>query len=349
MLRNMIFIIFVFDSRSWFSFLILVCACSCLFFFFNLLSMTSIVRINRKFEFMKKVKLTAIRWTVDANTSFIVWKNDSKRWIAICRKFDICDSRLRMSKSAKNDEIKIIKLIFHICSLNTHRKLKHANSVKVLNFNDLVVAAVADNKNLLFKIIQTIERHHHDNKIYYKTDWRTREKIRVTLYEKEKKSFQLLFSLMRACRKNRNDVKCHVIIVIDENTKKFDRCIMISIAIIEIFKHCRKIIFIDDTHTFVRHQQIILRLTILNENNNVLKLAWVCVFIENKDIWIWFLKHVAKHFLDLKNLNAVVISDRSKEILSAMNQMFSTTIHAFCVQHICENVSVQWLFCRKFV
>lgn len=151
--------------------------------------MAPTIRIGREFESMEEAKLTAIRWAVDAGTSFIVWKSDPKRWIAICRKPDICDFRLRMSKSAKNGGIKITKLIPHTCPLSTHRKWKHANSVKVLGSNDLIVAAVADNKNLLPKTIQTIERHHHGNKIHYQAGWRTREKVRVTLYGEEKNRF----------------------------------------------------------------------------------------------------------------------------------------------------------------
>ncbi|KAK9991378.1 hypothetical protein SO802_026363 [Lithocarpus litseifolius] len=61
---------------------------------------------------------------------------------------------------------------------------------------------------------------------------------------------------------------------------------------------------------------------------------------ENKDNWIWFLEQFVDEIGRLGELNLVFISGRQKGLLLAIETLFPTVEHKYCVKHIYNNFKV---------
>ena len=189
------------------------------------------------------------KWAVENNLSFEVKKADSHKWIAVCKQPDICKFRARINVSKKQHEAKLTVLEHHTCPAATHYDWRAGNSVRVLAANPLSVAAVVDDRKIKSRQIQTIERLQRGHKISYQQAYRTREKIRGDIYGSEAESFQLIPSMLQTMKGDNSH--CEYDLETDE-LNRFFRCWIIPKASIEAFKHCRRFVAIDGTHTKVR-------------------------------------------------------------------------------------------------
>jgi transposase-like protein len=76
----------------------------------------------------------------------------------------------------------------------------------------------------------------------------------------------------------------------------------------------------------------------LDSNNEILPLAWAVVPIEDKENWIWFLKNLKESFLNIDCEGMVVMSDRDKGLLKALQEVLPKSHHSNCSQHIADNI-----------
>ena len=76
----------------------------------------------------------------------------------------------------------------------------------------------------------------------------------------------------------------------------------------------------------------------MNEDNQILSLAWGIVSSEFTDNWIFFLSHFRRTFSSIDDAKITVISDRSKDLDSALTAEFSHAIHAYCCYHLQKNL-----------
>nr|KAJ0197962.1 hypothetical protein LSAT_V11C700364480 [Lactuca sativa] len=80
----------------------------------------------------------------------------------------------------------------------------------------------------------------------------------------------------------------------------------------------------------------------LDSNNDIYPVAYVVVETESTSSWTWFLELLGED-LDLgPNSNFTFISDRQKGIIPAMEKVFPSAKHRFCLRHIQENMKKQW-------
>ncbi|XP_052625000.1 uncharacterized protein LOC111916210 [Lactuca sativa] len=80
----------------------------------------------------------------------------------------------------------------------------------------------------------------------------------------------------------------------------------------------------------------------LDSNNGIYPVAYAVVETESTSSWTWFLELLGKD-LDLgPNSNFTFISDRQKGIIPAMEKVFPSAEHRFCLRHIQENMKKQW-------
>ncbi|XP_023637592.1 uncharacterized protein LOC111830219 [Capsella rubella] len=76
-------------------------------------------------------------------------------------------------------------------------------------------------------------------------------------------------------------------------------------------------------------------------NNQIYPIAWAAVQTENADNWLWFLK-LLKVDLNLKDgQKYVIISDRSKGIISSVKNELPNIEHRMCVKHIVDNLKTR--------
>src|SRR5712671_3520414 len=76
----------------------------------------------------------------------------------------------------------------------------------------------------------------------------------------------------------------------------------------------------------------------LDGEDRILPLAWALVPGENERWWNWFCDNLAKAFGDDLYPHFVVISDRDKGLLNAVESKLPGATHAMCCQHIAENI-----------
>ena len=60
--------------------------------------------------------------------------------------------------------------------------------------------------------------------------------------------------------------------------------------------------------------------------------------IENEQWWSWFCTHLIDAFEDDLPSEYVIISDRDKGLLNAVQSKLLGADHAMCCQHIAENI-----------
>lgn len=77
-----------------------------------------------------------------------------------------------------------------------------------------------------------------------------------------------------------------------------------------------------------------------DENDNIFPVAIAVVEQENKESWIWFLEQFVDDFGRPEELNLVFISDKQKGLLLAIETLFPTVEHMYCVKHIYNNFKV---------
>ncbi|XP_019087287.1 PREDICTED: uncharacterized protein LOC109127218 [Camelina sativa] len=123
--------------------------------------------------------------------------------------------------------------------------------------------------------------------------------------------------------------------VVTDVFKRFYVCLG---AMKQGFYYCRPIIGIDGT--FLKHAVKGCLLTAIahDANNQIYPIAWAAVQTENADNWLWFLK-LLKADLNLKDgKDYVIISDRSKGIISSVKNKLPNAEHRMCVKHIVDNL-----------
>jgi transposase-like protein len=91
---------------------------------------------------------------------------------------------------------------------------------------------------------------------------------------------------------------------------------------------------------------ILLTATGVDANGSLFPLAYAVVSAENDENWLWFLlqlRHVLQtqttHLLLDDPAHALVfLSDRQKGLIEAVERLFPTSPHAYCLRHLYDNL-----------
>ncbi len=134
----------------------------------------------------------------------------------------------------------------------------------------------------------------------------------------------------------------HAIYVLDRKDGCFQRCWVFPRATRKAFQHCRNIISLDGTHTKAQHRLVLLIVSTLDGNGNILPLAWALVEFENEENWDWFLHGVAPFLEGMRKADAVVISDRQKGLRNTVRKHLPRARQAHCCRHLSENVGAKF-------
>ncbi|XP_050255010.1 uncharacterized protein LOC126700879 [Quercus robur] len=103
---------------------------------------------------------------------------------------------------------------------------------------------------------------------------------------------------------------------------------------------CRPFISLDGCHIKHRFGGQILSATAKDANDNIFLVAIAVVEQETRESWIWFLEIFVDDIGRLEELQLVFISDRQKELILAIETLFPTVEHRYCVKHIYNNFKV---------
>jgi transposase-like protein len=92
------------------------------------------------------------------------------------------------------------------------------------------------------------------------------------------------------------------------------------------------------THTRSRYNLTLLLAVGIDAEDRVIPLAFALVPGENEKWWSWFCKHLALAFDSDIPPEYVIISDRDKGLLNAVESKLPGAHNAMCCQHIVENI-----------
>lgn len=95
---------------------------------------------------------------------------------------------------------------------------------------------------------------------------------------------------------------------------------------------------IDETYYIAHYPLIFLAIIFFDEDKKVLILIWVLVPQKDHENWLWFLKKIASYLIFFHNLDAVIISNQLKNIISIISKGFLFAIHCYYSKYLYNNV-----------
>ncbi|XP_034206480.1 uncharacterized protein LOC117620492 [Prunus dulcis] len=106
---------------------------------------------------------------------------------------------------------------------------------------------------------------------------------------------------------------------------------------------CRPVIGVDGCHLKGPYPGQILTTVGVDGNNGYFPVAYAVVDIESKDSWIWFFNLLIED-LGITNEKAwVVISDKQKGLVPAIERVLPTAEHMMCVRHLYSNFRASYI------
>ena len=314
--------------------------------------------VGQTFASIDEAKKSVLHVMVTQRLSFKVTSSDQTRFHAICRssKETGCKFFLRIAYMNRSDQFELRKLIPHTCDLSSHQDWKASRSAKLIahRHGDMVKSDFRTKP----RQIQTAERLQHSNQISYLQAWRTKREIQKSAFMDKTKSFQHILPFLKAITDGGLDTdtdldndgnfatRAHAAIsTSDDGT--FQWCHVAPRACIHAFWHSRQFICVDGAHMKSDMNLVLLVLTTLDANEEVLPLMWGFARNESKESWLDFLNSFRQYFLD--NLETTekerddfehltIISDRAKGLIPAVAEVFPKAFHYHCTQHLAENV-----------
>ncbi|KAK9993015.1 hypothetical protein SO802_022718 [Lithocarpus litseifolius] len=173
--------------------------------------------------------------------------------------------------------------------------------------------------------------------------YRSRKTARGLITGNEEAQYGLLRDYAKMIR--RTDVGSKVILQIEMENEdaepKFKRIyIRYNAQKVSFLGGYRPFVGLDGCHLKGKFVGQLLSATAKDGNDNIFPVAMAVVEQKNKDNWIWFLEQFIDDIGRLEELNLVFISDKQKGLLPAIETLFPTIEHGYCVKHIYNNFKV---------
>ncbi|KAK4383682.1 hypothetical protein Sango_2753100 [Sesamum angolense] len=109
---------------------------------------------------------------------------------------------------------------------------------------------------------------------------------------------------------------------------------------IDGFQFCRNIISVDDTHLYTKYKYKLLIAAAMDENQQVLPLAFAVVDEETYPSWKWFLQQLSRHVIRGRR-GMCLISDRHGGLIKAVREgpdfVSLHGVHRYCLRYVCSN------------
>ncbi|KAL7227474.1 hypothetical protein ACSBR1_022350 [Camellia fascicularis] len=251
-------------------------------------------------------------------------------------------------KYVKNDSVRIITVCMmgesKGCMWSVHARVLHANGFFYLRKwnkehicgvavrapknpragSDLVSDVISDRVRDLTRPTDVVYdlKKDYELEVSYRVAWLGVEKARGEMFGAHSISFDQLRWYSSVVIEH--NLGSYVNIEYDEHNNCFIRYFISFKACIDGFNHCRPLLFLDGTFLKGKFKGHLLAATAKDGNQ------------ENTTNWAWFLGHLTNVINSHKTLTFV--SDRHTGLLEAIPIIFSTTHHAFCLQHLQRNL-----------
>jgi transposase-like protein len=101
-------------------------------------------------------------------------------------------------------------------------------------------------------------------------------------------------------------------------------------------------IAVDGTHTRSKYRTQLIIVVGIDANNNGVPVAWALVPIEDEYWWTWFFEQLYIAMPNSRRRGQIFMSDREKGIPLALEKVYPLATHAYCCQHIADNVQTNF-------
>jgi MULE transposase domain/SWIM zinc finger len=273
-------------------------------------------------------------WILDRAESWAPSHHNDKRRLQLHCLSKGCSFHIRIAQK-KDGLFGIICYTPHDCPPSTHAKFKQRNSAWYLA--SLLERDIAVNRQIKPKEIQERARIYHQlPRVPYMPAWRARERVRDIHDGDEGASFQLIEAW--ATQIIENDTTGTYIALETSSKGRFKALFVMLGSIRSRLKTLRPFYALDGTHTRSQYNLTLLIAVGIDAEDHILPLAWALVPGEDETWWSWFCEHLALAFESDLLPEYVIISDRDKGLLNAVESKLPGAYHAMCCQHIAENV-----------
>ena len=244
-----------------------------------------------------------------------------------------CSFYIRVAQK-KNGLFGVTSYTPHDCPPSTHSQFKPRTSAWYLA--SLVERDVHINRNIKPKEIrERVGLYHKQQSVLYMPAWRARERLRSIIDGNEGESFSLIPDWIDRIKKADNST---YIQLKSTYTNRFEAIFIMLRSIRSRIRYLRPFYALDGTHARSEYNLTLLIAVGIDAESHILPFAWALVPSENETWWTWFCAHLYEAFDGTFPLDAVVISDRDKGLLNAVDSELPDTYHAMCCQHIAENI-----------
>lgn len=315
--------------------------------------------VGQTFPSIDAAKQSVLHAMVTHRLSFRVTSSDRTRFHAKCRSSDEtgCKFFIRINYMKRCDHFELRRLDPHTCDLSSHQSWKACNSAKLIaNRHEDMIKSDFQTRP---RQIQNAERLQYCNQISYKQAWRAKQEIKKSTFLDAKKSFQLVLPFLETITDNGlheetdlddegNYATSRANAAISRNDDgSFEWCHVAPRACIHAFWHSRRFICVDGAHMKLDNNLVLLAVTTLDSNEEILPLMWGFARSESKESWLDFLRGFREYFLDSLDTTEkerndfeylTIVSDRAKGLVPAVSEAFPKAFHYHCTQHLAENV-----------
>jgi hypothetical protein len=272
-------------------------------------------------------------WILDRGESWAPSTQNNKFRLQLHCLFSPCTFYIRVAKT-KDSSFGVTSYTPHDCPPSTHAEFRPRNSAWYIASH--LERDITINRQIKPKEIR--ERagiYHQLQDVAYKPAWRAREHLRHALEGDEGGNFSLIPSWCSRVSNGMANTYIHLKATAD---LRFEALFVMLGSTRATLHTLRPFYALDGTHTRSRYNITLLLAVGIDAEDRVLPLAWALVPGENELWWSWFCEHLVAAFEDALLPQYVIISDRDKGLLKAVESKLPGASHAMCCQHIAENI-----------
>jgi hypothetical protein len=255
-----------------------------------------------------------------------------------------CSFYIRLVQK-KNGLFGVTKYTPHDCPPSAHSGFKQRNSA--WHLASLINRDVNVNRHIKPKEIK--ERaglYHHLQSVQYMAAWRAREHLRVIIDGDEGTSFSFIPDWIDRVEKADPDNLTYIRLK-TTHQDRFEALFVMLGPIRSRLRFLRPFYALDGTHTRSQYNLTLLIAVGIDAENRNFPFAWALVPSENETWWTWFCEHLFEAFDHSLQPETIIISDREKGLLNAVESKLPGACHAMCCQHIAQNITRR--FDKKYV
>jgi len=210
-------------------------------------------------------------------------------------------------------------MLNHSCTLQNLGK-RHRNLTASLIANELY-SEIIEKRDMECSFIQRSVCRQFKYDITYQKAWRAKQialEKRWGSYEASYCNLPRVLDILK--ERNPGTYTAFKESVYNGQANVFRRVFLSLGPCIESFKHCRPVLCVDGTFLTGKYKGQILTAIGVDANQQILPLAFAFVEGENKESWLWFLRHL-KIGVVQDRPNVCLIHDRHAGLLSAIKSM----------------------------